>query len=203
MIQASNDTRARLLQTTNSLIDKVGLNGVTSTRVLSESGVSKSSLYHFFEDFDELINEAQVLQYKEIVASQCRNFREISSISNTSAEFFSSLESTLRECQQNEKQDFRFRRVSIIARSKNSVSIRDAVGHLQEDFIVVLTQAFELAQAKGFLVQTYSPRSIALTFQALLFGKIFDDVLLDSLDNEDWITLNLQVFKDAFLIDLI
>lgn len=203
MSHVGNDTRARLLEATNNLIARVGLNGVTSTSVLSESGVSKSSLYHFFQDFDELINEAQILQYKQMFASRWKNFREISSNSSTSADFFAGLESRLREYQLNERQDFRFRRVSIIASSKYSFLLRDAVGQLQEDLIVDWTQAFELAQAKGFLVRTYSPRSIALTLQALLLGKVFDDVLPASMDNEEWISLYLKVFKDAFLSDLI
>jgi len=193
------ETRARLIHSTKSLINRLGISGVTSTLVLSESGVSKSSLYHFFQDFDELINEAQIQQYKEIDTSWHRNIRELSSTSSSAAEFYSGLVSALISFMIIQKQDIRYQRVTIIANSKNSLLLDNVIVQLQEELIVGLTQAFELAQAKGFLVGTYSPRSIAVALQALLFGKIFDDVLLDSMEDRDWVSLSLQIFKDAFL----
>ena len=70
---------------------------------------------------------------------------------------------------------------------------------MQEELLEGMSQAFELAQAKGFLVSTYSPRSIALALQSLVLGKIFDDILQVSTQDKDWTTLSLKVFTGVFI----
>jgi AcrR family transcriptional regulator len=181
------------------MIEKFGISGVTSTLVLSDSGISKSSLYHFFEDFGDLLIEAQIEQYREIDNSWCKDFRELASTSSSVAEFHSGLVTAMQSYVKNQKRDIRFQRVAIISSSKNSRLLQEVVAQLQEELTVGLTQAFELAQAKGFLVSNYRPRSIAVALQALLYGKIFDDVLLVSMQDKDWASLSLQVFEEVFL----
>lgn len=199
MNHMGNDTKARLLGTTMKLIEKVGMNAVTSTLVLNESGVSKSSMYHFFEDFDDLLVEAQILQYGKLDDSWCRSIRELSSASSTSDEFYSGLIVVLKKFHKDQKRHIRFIRVSIMVNTKASNILTKTIGNLQEALIVELTQAFELAQAKGFLVGTYPPRSMAIVLQVLMFGKIFDDTLQAPMEDKDWATLTSGVLKDAFL----
>lgn len=199
MNHMGNDTKARLLGTTMKLIEKVGMNAVTSTLVLNESGVSKSSMYHFFEDFDDLLVEAQILQYGKLDDSWCRSIRELSSASSTSDEFYSGLIVVLKKFHKDQKRHIRFLRVSIMVNTKASNILTKTIGNLQEALIVELTQAFELAQAKGFLVGTYPPRSIATILQTLMFGKLFDDILQTPMEDKDWVILTSEVFKDAFL----
>ena len=199
MNQLQNKTKTRLLNAAINLIDKVGIDGVTTTLVLSESGVSKSSLYHFFNDFEELISQAQILQYKSLDDSWSHQLRELASASTTTQEFHSGLASALQKFQKREQENARFQRVVVIAKSKDSVYLRDAIADMQEELLEGMSQAFELAQAKGFLVSTYSPRSIALALQSLVLGKIFDDILQVSTQDKDWTTLSLKVFTDVFI----
>ena len=199
MNHIGNETKGRLLESAKNMIEKFGISGVTSTLVLSDSGISKSSLYHFFEDFGDLLIEAQIEQYREIDNSWCKDFRELASTSSSVAEFHSGLVTAMQSYVKNQKRDIRFQRVAIISSSKNSRLLQEVVAQLQEELTVGLTQAFELAQAKGFLVSNYRPRSIAVALQALLYGKIFDDVLLVSMQDKDWASLSLQVFEEVFL----
>ena len=60
-------TKRALIETVLELLKSVKPNELTSESVLEKSGISKGSLYHHFEDFDDLIETAEVIRYAAYV----------------------------------------------------------------------------------------------------------------------------------------
>ena len=56
----NHPTKRLLIKVTSDLLEKNPLPKITSDLVLNESGISKGSLYHFFTDFDELLEITQI-----------------------------------------------------------------------------------------------------------------------------------------------
>jgi AcrR family transcriptional regulator len=199
MSHPNNETKNRLLNSTVKLIESLGIDQVTSTLVLSDSGVSKSSLYHFFDNFGDLVTEAQILQYKKMDQEHWKRLRSLASSSSTTTEFFSGFVSLIRSVEEQNDKNSRLQKINAIGKSINSVSLKTTLTGMEEMRLDELTQAFELAQAKGFIVSGYKPRTIALTLLSMVFGKILDDTLQDPMDDQEWTSNTLQVFKATFL----
>jgi len=199
MSHPNNETKNRLLNSTVKLIESLGIDQVTSTLVLSDSGVSKSSLYHFFDNFGDLVTEAQILQYKKMDQEHWKRLRSLASSSSTTTEFFSGFVSLIRSVEEQNDKNSRLQNINAIGKSINSVSLKTTLTGMEEMRLDELTQAFELAQAKGFIVSGYKPRTIALTLLSMVFGKILDDTLQDPMDDQEWTSNTLQVFKATFL----
>jgi AcrR family transcriptional regulator len=61
--QSTHPTKRQLLDTTSRLLDNFPVTRITSDQVLRESGISKGSMYHFFHDFDQLLEETQAERF--------------------------------------------------------------------------------------------------------------------------------------------
>jgi AcrR family transcriptional regulator len=199
MSHPNNETKSKLLDSTVKLIENLGIDRVTSTLVLTDSGVSKSSMYHFFNNFGDLVTEAQILQYRELDQERWKSLRRLVSDSSTTDEFYSGFVRLIQSLEKQEDKSSRLRRINAIGKSMNSTSLKLALAEMEEIRLDEMTQALELAQAKGFVVSVYDPRSIALTIQSLAFGKILDDTLHNPMDDQQWTSITLQVFKSAFM----
>jgi AcrR family transcriptional regulator len=199
MSHPNNETKRKLLDSTVKLIENLGIDRVTSTLVLTDSGVSKSSMYHFFNNFGDLVTEAQILQYRELDQERWKSLRRLVSDSSTTDEFYSGFVRLIQSLEKQEDKSSRLRRINAIGKSMNSTSLKLALAEMEEIRLDEMTQALELAQAKGFVVSVYDPRSIALTIQSLAFGKILDDTLHNPMDDQQWTSIALQVFKSAFM----
>ncbi|MGA1715426.1 MAG: TetR/AcrR family transcriptional regulator, partial [Ilumatobacteraceae bacterium] len=51
-------TKVALIEVVKEMIAEFGADGFTVEMVLAESGISRGSLYHHFEDFPDLVEEA-------------------------------------------------------------------------------------------------------------------------------------------------
>jgi len=59
--------KSEALHTAVALLDERAPDEITVERVLSESGVSKGSLYHHYRDFNDLLDRAQVQRFTRLV----------------------------------------------------------------------------------------------------------------------------------------
>ena len=64
LVKQEHPTRRILIDSTSALLDKFPVTEITSDQVLYESGVSKGSMYHFFSDFNQLLEETQVERFR-------------------------------------------------------------------------------------------------------------------------------------------
>ena len=73
-------TRERIVDATAKLIYERGANATSLDEVCEAGGVSKSQLYHYFEDKDALVREVIALQTERILAAQSPRIDEIDSM---------------------------------------------------------------------------------------------------------------------------
>ena len=60
-------TKNALIEATRELLGNSARKEISSDQILIKSGISKGSLYHHFEDLEELIEAALILRYTEWV----------------------------------------------------------------------------------------------------------------------------------------
>jgi AcrR family transcriptional regulator len=73
-------TRNRIVEVAADLVQRNGISETTLDQVMEASGASKSQLYHYFEDKEELLREASALQASRVLGTHGRMLEGFDSV---------------------------------------------------------------------------------------------------------------------------
>jgi AcrR family transcriptional regulator len=198
MAHELNETRQRLIDATSALMDEMSLEEISAALVLERTGASKSSMYHFFEDFSELLEETFLVRFAASVEASGRAIKEIIQASTTQDGFFKALEAVTKSSQARDNSAIRFQRARMLARSERNDRFHKSLGEIQEKLTDSLAEAFEMAQQKGFVNHDFEPRTGAVFIQAYTLGKVVDDITQVHMDDQDWERLIGTTLRKVF-----
>ena len=197
MAHESNETRQNLIQATSELMDLHAIEDISASMILERAGASKSSMYHFFDDFGDLLDETYVVRFGENVRVSIVVIEKIIARSTTKEEFFVSLDRLTASTQSRELASLRFRRARKLARSQYNEKFRKSLGALQQELTDSLTNAFQTAQDKGFLNKDFEARTGAVFIQAYTLGRIVDDITETHMNDADWQKLIGRIAREV------
>ncbi len=197
MAHEQNETRQNLIQATSDLMDLHAIEDISATMVLERAGASKSSMYHFFEDFSDLLEETYVVRFGETVRTSILVIEKIIAKSNTKEEFFVALDRLTEATQDRKLAPIRFSRARELARSERHEKFQRSLGALQQKLTDSLTLAFETAQEKGFLNKNFEARTGAVFIQAYTLGRIVDDATTTHMNDDDWEKLIGRIAREV------
>jgi AcrR family transcriptional regulator len=197
MAPEQNETRLNLIQATSDLMDLHAIEDISASMVLERAGASKSSMYHFFEDFSDLLEETYVVRFGENVRESIAVIEKIIARSKTKEEFFVALDRLTATTQARENASLRFKRARKLARSERHEKFRNSLGALQQQLTDSLTSAFEQAQEKGFLNKNFEARTGAVFIQAYTLGRIVDDITENHMNDADWEKLIGRIAREV------
>ena len=197
MENSLHKTKQHLIQSTSDLMDEVALEEINAAMVLERAGASKSSMYHFFEDFNDLLEATFLYRFGETVRVSIYVIEKIIENSTTKDEFFIALDRLTSTTQARENESIRFMRARKLARSERSASFRSSLGELQQQLTDALTLAFAQAQEKGFLNKSFEARTGAVFIQAYTLGRIVDDITTTHMNDADWEKLIGRIAREV------
>lgn len=201
MATESLDTREHLIQVTSDLMDEVSLEEISAAMVLKKADVSKSSMYHFFEDFSELLEETFLRRFAASVQSSDQAIKRIIEKSTNKISFFKALEKVTKDSQARSNSALRFQRARILARSERNERFHNSLGEIQQQLTDSLTSAFKSAQNKGFVTMGFEARTLAVFIQAYTLGRIVDDITKNSMNDKDWDRLITVIANQVIAAD--
>ncbi len=182
----NHPTRQRLLTAVVEMMDDTPPEDIHSEYVLQETGISRGSLYHHYEDFTELLEDAMLYRFSAGVEASTGAIQSIVASSNNQEEFLTLLEGVTRATQSRELADSRFDRARMLAMAQYNHRFRAKLAKVQDRLTDALTECFAQAQDKGWLNQNFQPRTGAIFIQAYTLGKLVDDVSDTQMDDSDW-----------------
>jgi AcrR family transcriptional regulator len=197
MAHEQNETRHNLIRATSELMDLHAIEDISASMVLERADASKSSMYHFFEDFADLLEETYIVRFGENVAISIRVIEKIIARSTTKEEFFVALDRLTASTQDRGIASIRFSRARELARSERHEKFRKSLGELQQQLTDSLTLAFETAQEKGFLNKSIEARTGAVFIQAYTLGRIVDDITTTHMNDADWQKLIGRIAREV------
>ena len=197
MAHESNETRQNLIKATSELMDLHAIEDISASMILERAGASKSSMYHFFEDFGDLLDETYVVRFGENVRVSIVVIEKIIARSTTKEEFFVALDRLTASTQDRGLASLRFSRVRELARSERNEKFQKSLGKLQQQLTDSLTSAFQTAQDKGFLNKDIEARTGAVFIQAYTLGRIVDDITENQMNDADWQKLIGRIAREV------
>ena len=197
MAHESNETRHNLIQATSELMDLHAIEDISAAMILERAGASKSSMYHFFDDFGDLLDETYVVRFGENVRVSIVVIEKIIARSTTKEEFFVALDRLTASTQDRGLASLRFSRARELARSERNEKFQKSLGKLQQQLTDSLTSAFQTAQDKGFLNKDFEARTGAVFIQAYTLGRIVDDITETHMNDADWEKLIGRIAREV------
>jgi AcrR family transcriptional regulator len=183
---APHPTRVALLDVTKRLIAEYGTDGFTVEMVLSESGISRGSLYHHFEDFPDLVESALVEVNRAYVESSIELTARALAAVTSRDEFMAAINLVTSTLHSEERFKARIDRVRMIALCADSPSFRQKFGEAQAELVDNLTEVIRDAQERGWARADFDPKALATFMSAYTIGVTLNDVSADPISFESW-----------------
>lgn len=188
-------TKVALLEVVKEMIAEFGADGFTVEMVLAESGISRGSLYHHFEDFPDLVEEALLDINRANVVTSIELVRHELAGVQTKDEFLVAVGRVTRALHSPERFKARVDRVRMLAVCGNDERFRKRFGDTQAEVIMAFADVIADAQARGVVRADFDPKVLATFMSAYTTGVILNDVSSDPVSYDDWNALVADVIE--------
>ena len=182
----AHPTKVHLTEAAATLIDELGSQGFTVEQLLDKSNISKGSLYHHFEDFHDVIMQAQVLRFARYVEEDIAALANVLLASKSREDLFGRLDLISRATHDPARSVRRADRIEILAGARHSEKMKNALGPTQARLTGAIADIVRELKAKEFISENLDPGAVAVFIQAYSLGLIVNDVSNEPIDLEEW-----------------
>lgn len=198
-MQSMHPTKDHLIQTTVALIKIRPMAEITIELVLSETGISKGSLYHHFADFPDLIEQAEVAIFIDLADLSLNALQDILNSSQTREEFLTSIRTLTHRNMATEQTASRLARIQGIANASGHERMAKAMGEVQLRKTEGVADLFREVRARGWSNNDLDPYAVALFVQSYNIGAVIDTLTPNQMDFAGWLTLIDLILNEVIL----
>jgi AcrR family transcriptional regulator len=199
MEKLHHPTKNALIEATRELLKTNARKDISSEQILNKSGISKGSLYHHFEDLEELLEAAILLRYTEWVDASIESITQVLQAAKSPDDVYKSLVEVTQQTQDPKRRSDRIYRAEVIGAAASSPRLAKNLGTEQQRLTDALADLVRETQAKGFFHQEIDPHVLAVFIQAYTFGKVVDDFSDSPMKPENWNALINDFLKKTLL----
>lgn len=181
-------TKEKLIETMAELMNERALHEIQVDDVLRESNISKGSLYHHFENFEDLTEAALIARFSNSVDLSIELVAGAVNEAKTAEEFLERIIYVTTVTQGPERAQFRLERARVIGLSINSPKLAELLQTEQDRLTEAMTDVVREGQIKGWVSDKFDAKTIAVFMQAYTLGRVIDDVAspMHSVKGDDW-----------------
>lgn len=172
---------------------------VTADQVLQLSGISKGSLYHHFEDYEDLVEAALIYRFSRTVDESIIALTNVLISSQTKDELVLQLTEFNKQVQHPERRQYRLERARAAGMAFSSPRFEESLGLEQQRLTAAFMDLVTEAQHKGWFRKELDPLATAVFVQAYTIGRLIDDISPEKVSPEAWNAL-VQDFVTRVLV---
>ena len=180
-----------------SLMDDRALTSIQVDDVLRESNISKGSLYHHFENFDDLVEVTLIARFAAGVDLSIELVAGAVNGAKSAKELVEKIIEVTTFTQGRERAKFRMERARVIGLSVNSPKLLNALEREQDRLTTAMADLVREGQEKGWVSKAFDAKTIAVYLQAYTLGRVVDDVASkdNKIDPQDWSNVVVAALK--------
>lgn len=197
MSSPSHPTREKLIAATVELLDgRPG--GFLVEDVLTTSGVSKGSMYHHFEDFQDLLDHADVRRYARFLITDADAIEEAVRTSSNRAELRDKIAELSRALRDPSRIPGRFARMRVMGRADLDPRLRSLLQVEQDRIVTLMRDVLRTAQDRGLMRAGLDPEAVILLMQGWALGQSYDHLTSQPLPMDKWSTVSDLIIDSIF-----
>jgi len=197
LARSIHPTKEKLIATMVSLMDDRALTSIQVDDVLRESNISKGSLYHHFENFDDLVEVTLIARFAAGVDLSIELVAGAVNGAKSAKELVEKIIEVTTFTQGRERAKFRMERARVIGLSVNSPKLLNALEREQDRLTTAMADLVREGQEKGWVSKAFDAKTIAVYLQAYTLGRVVDDVASkdNKIDPKDWSNVVVAALK--------
>ena len=179
-------TKRTLLDTVDRMFDDTAWDDVTSEAVLKASGVSRGSMYHFFDDFDDLVEQVIARRYSRWIDESINGLQWVLDTANDAATFGANLHTVSDIIHNLSSPELRAERAAVLLRATASPRLHTRIAAEQHRLTSALAAIISGAQSRGWINPGVDAYTTAVFVQAYTLGRILNDVDEVTVGKDEW-----------------
>jgi AcrR family transcriptional regulator len=195
-------TREALIQVTVDALDELGEPDVRLENILATSGVSVSSLYHYFGNLRGLIDAANVVRFNRVYLLDLESTRAALDKARTKDDFRKIVVAIVNDIFLPSRSGNRRHRLLALSGVGNNREFASAIAEAQISNARATTDLLVSAKNRGFVPENFDPVAFGVWFSAQAFGLAVTEIADDETMSDMWreqtlrATLHLLGFSD-------
>lgn len=191
-------TRKLLLDTAAQLLETHNPDAVTGQMVLRASEVSHGSLYHHFDDASEVVETVLTERFFARAIKDAETLEAILADAPDRESWFSRITSLTLALHVPANRIFRMRRVQLLAYAASRPRMLERLERQQGELTSRFAAIISDAQQRGWLSADVDPQAAGVLIQAVILGRVIDDVSITQADPEQWDSLLAKTIRKVF-----
>jgi len=172
---------------------------ILADEVLERSGVSKGSMYHHFEDLQELVETAQIFRYSKWIDGSIDFLATYVATARTKKELRDALHTLTVVTQADERKDARAERAQALAACFNNPRMAKQMGDETQRLTDSIADVTEEVKNKGLFRPDVHAQALATFIQAYTLGKLVNDYNPTAVSEDDWNQFIMNIVDNTFL----
>lgn len=190
-------TREKLIAIVGVMLDERPLSSILSDDVLAAAGISKGSLYHHFEDFQELLELALVRRFGASVDLRIAEGTAALARAQDKDEFLEAVGQIFARMQTPQFKAIRMTRVQLVAMSDGNERLQKLLGAEQQRLTDAMADVIRDAQRRGWMNPYFDAYTAAVFVQAFSIGRVLDDIAIRPMDGTKWHALVTKTLRQV------
>lgn len=183
----------KLLDATVDLLESTPLEQVRLAEVLERSGVSNGSLYHHFDDFRDLVEQAAIERFTKGLEDSLSAIAQLLDATDA-ADFRRRTEEVILLFHDQNRRPFRLARLDTLGALTTHPRLAERIGRAQQEATRAQAEYYAEFQRRGWFRDDVDPVALSTFTTATFLGRVVDDITPEPVDPADWSKIALIAF---------
>ena len=199
VLTSFHPTKRLLVETVVKMLDTKSPVEILAEEVLEVSGVSKGSMYHHFEDLQDLVETAQVYRYSKWIDASIDYMTTSVVSAKTKTALRESMVELTQFTQSDERKNARAERARALAACFDNPRMAKQMGVQTQRLTDAITDIVAEVKNKGFFRASVDPLAVATFIQAYTLGKLVNDYNPTGISESAWNDFILSIVDHTFM----
>ena len=184
----------KLLDVVAEMLETTPLDQISLAAVLERSGVSNGSLYHHFEDFGDLVEQAVVRRFTKGLDESRAAIAALLDCVEVE-DFRRRAEEIVLLLHDQNRRPFRLARLETFGSLAGRPRLAERIGRAQFESTMKQAEYFAEFQRRGWFRRDLDAAAISTFMTATFLGRVVDDIAEEHIDPTEWSKVAMTAFR--------